>query len=174
MSQQDSNDGRMMLSRRSALKLGLGTAVSLTVFGLDAKIVMAQDGQVLMVANPSFEQDWSPLRGGGVPYRWNSAWWASAMYFDEKGEIHPYVFTSWTGNADSTEWTFKIDPKAVFSDGSPITAADVKGSWEMATMPASKSQRINQVLAGVKGFDEVSGGDATELAGVATPDDATV
>jgi peptide/nickel transport system substrate-binding protein len=62
----------------------------------------------------------------------------------------------------------------VFSDGSPITAADVKGSWEMATMPASKSQRINQVLAGVKGFDEVSGGDATELAGVATPDDATV
>jgi peptide/nickel transport system substrate-binding protein len=174
MSHQDSNDGRAVLSRRSALKLGLGTAVSLTLFGLDAKIVMAQEGQVLMVANPSFEQDWSPLRGGGVPYRWNSAWWASPMYFDEKGEIHPYVFASWSGNADNTEWTFKIDPKAVFSDGSPITAADVKGSWEVAAMPATKSQRINQVLAGVKGYDAVSGGDATELEGVATPDDATV
>ena len=33
-------------------------------------------------------------------------------------------------------WTFKLDPKAVFSDGSPITAADVKGSWEVAAMPA--------------------------------------
>jgi peptide/nickel transport system substrate-binding protein len=162
------------VSRRDALKLGLGASIGVTVFGLGARIVVAAEGQVLKVAHPTFNQDWSPLRGGGVPYLWNSAWWASPMYFDAKGDIHPYVFASWAPNADSTVWTFQIDPNAKFSDGSPITAADVKGSWEMAAMPATKSQRVSQVLAGVRGFSEVSNGAATELAGVATPDDKTV
>ena len=162
------------MSRRDALRLGVGTGVGLVLAGMNARIVLAADGQVLKVANPAFNQDWSPLRGGGVPYRWNSAWWAAPMYFDDKGAIHPYVFASWEPNADSTVWTFKIDPKAKFSDGSAITAADVKGSWEMAAMPATKSQRVDQVLAGVQGFGDVTGGSATTLAGVATPDDATV
>jgi len=169
-----SNRNSDVLSRRDALKLGLGTAVSLSVFGLSAKIVVAQEGQVLKVANPAFNQDWSPLRGGGVPYRWNSAWFASPMRFDPEGKIHPYVFTSWEPNADSTEWTFKIDPAAKFSDGSAITAADVKGSWELSAVPASTNQRIAQVLSGVNGYAEITGGSTTELTGVATPDDATV
>lgn len=169
-----SNGNSVVLSRREALKLGLGTAVGLTVFGLSAKIVVAQEGQVLKVANPNFAQDWSPLRGGGVPYRWNSAWWASPMRFDAEGNIHPYVFATWEPNADSTVWTFKIDPAAKFSDGSAITAADVKGSWELSAMPATTNQRVAQVLAGVVGYAEVTGGTATELSGVATPDEATV
>lgn len=169
-----SNGNSVVLSRREALRLGLGTAVGLTVFGLSARIVVAQEGQVLKVANPNFAQDWSPLRGGGVPYRWNSAWWASPMRFDAEGNIHPYVFASWEPNADSTVWTFKIDPAAKFSDGSAITAADVKGSWELSAMPATTNQRVAQVLAGVVGYTEVTGGGATELAGVATPDEATV
>lgn len=165
---------RAALTRRSALKLGLGAGVAVTAFGLQARIVFAEDGQVLKVANPAFNQDWSPLRGGGVPFRWNSAWWASPMYFDGEGKIHPYVFTSWSPNADATEWTFKLDPKATFSDGSTITAADVKGSWEMAAMPATKNQRVDQVLSHVAGFTDVTGGSAKELAGVSAPDDATV
>lgn len=164
----------VVLGRREALKLGLGAAVGLTVFGLGAKIVVAQEGQILKVANPNFAQDWSPLRGGGVPYRWNSAWWASPMRFDAEGTIHPYVFASWEPDAASTVWTFKIDPAAKFSDGSAITAADVKGSWELSAMPASANQRVAQVLAGVVGYADVTGGAATELSGVATPDDATV
>ena len=53
------------LSRRDALKLGLGTSIGVTVFGLTATIAVAADGQVLKVANPAFNQDWSPIRGGG-------------------------------------------------------------------------------------------------------------
>lgn len=162
------------LSRRNALKLGLGAGVAVTVFGLNARIVMADDGQVLKVANPAFSQDWSPLRGGGVPYRWNSAWWASPMYFDAEGKIHPYVFTSWEGSADNKTWTFKIDPKAVFSDASKITSADIKGSWNVCAMPTTKSQRADQVLGKVAGYQDVSAGTATEISGVATPDDSTV
>lgn len=173
MSRTSAGSGLGDVSRRTALRFGLGASAAVTVFGLSGRIVMAADGQVLKVANPAFNQDWSPLRGGGVPFRWNSAWWASPMYFDGAGKIHPYVFTSWTPNADATEWTFALDPKATFSDGSKITAADVKGSWELAAMPSTKSQRADQVLAHVAGFDAVAGG-ATELAGVSTPDEGTV
>lgn len=161
------------MSRRDALKLGLAAGVGFTLFGSQARIVMAQGGQVLKAIHPAFDQDWSPLRGGGRPFRWNSFWWASPMYFDAEGKIQPYVFTSWE-SPDKKVWTFKIDPKAVFSDGSKITSADVKGSWEVAAMPATKSQRADQVLSKVQGFKEISGGSATALSGVATPDEQTV
>lgn len=176
MSNQNNQGGlpQPQMTRRSALKLGLGTSVALGLFGLSARIVVAQEGQVLKVANPAFNQDWSPLRGGGVPYRWNSVWWASPMYFDSKGELHPYVFTSWEPDAENKTWTFKIDPKAVFSDGSKITAEDVKGSWNVSAMPNTKSQRADQVLGKVAGYADVGAGKAKEISGIATPDEGTV
>ena len=42
----------------------------------------------------------------------------------------PRLATKWTGNSDSTQWTFNLDPAAKFSDGSPVTSEDVKWSWE--------------------------------------------
>ena len=78
---------RSGLTRRGALKLGLGTVVAVAAFGSGARIVMAQEGQILKAIHPAFNQDWSPLRGGGVPFRWNSFWNASAMYFNDKGIV---------------------------------------------------------------------------------------
>ncbi len=42
----------------------------------------------------------------------------------------PRLATKWEGNADQTEFTFTLDSNAKFSDGSPVTSADVKFSWE--------------------------------------------
>ncbi|MQB44832.1 ABC transporter substrate-binding protein [Rhizobium sp. ICMP 5592] len=164
---------KTQVSRRDALKLSLAAGVGLTIFGMNARIVLADEGQVLKVANPAFDQDWSPLRGGGRTFRWNSIWWASPMYFDSDGKIQPYVFASWE-TSDNKVWTFKIDPKAVFSDGSKITSTDIKGSWEVASMPNTKSQRADQVLNKVQGYKDISNGAGTELTGVATPDESTV
>src|SRR5690606_26936096 len=111
---------------------------------------------------------------GGRPLRWQSLWWAAPMYFDSEAKIHPYVFASWEPSEDRRTWTFRIDPAAVFSDGGPITAADVKGSWELAAMPLSKHERVNQVVGGVVGYDEIIAGKAKEMPGVATPDEKTV
>ncbi len=162
------------VTRRGALGLGLGAAVTTGFLVRGTRLAFAAEEQILKVANPAFSQDWSPLRGGGVPYRWNSAWWAAPMYFDGEGKIHPYVITSWEPSADFATWTFGLDPKATFSDGSKITAADVKGSWELSAMPLTKNQRIDQVLANVAGYAEITGGSTMELSGVATPDEETV
>lgn len=126
----------------------------------------AEPDQVLRIAHIVFEKEWSPLRGGGWYAAWNSFWWASALRFDAAGKLHPYVIKTWSPNEDRTVWTFEIDPAAVFSDGSPITAADIKGGWELNTVPSTRNQRVNQFLSGVVGYDNVSNGASTELPGV--------
>jgi len=161
------------VSRRDVLRGGAGVLVSMTAFGMLGGKALAQE-QTFKIIHPSFDMNWSPMRGGGAALRWHSLWWASPMYFDDKNQVQPYVFTSWESNEDWTVWTFKLDPKAVFSDGSPITPEDVKGSWEMASMPLSANQRVPLVLAGVVGYDEITAGDATELSGVAIPDAQTI
>jgi peptide/nickel transport system substrate-binding protein len=44
--------------------------------------------------------------------------------------LRPRVATSWESNPDQTQFTFHLDPAAVFSDGSPVEAKDYKWSWE--------------------------------------------
>ncbi|MFM9857214.1 ABC transporter substrate-binding protein, partial [Pseudoxanthobacter sp. M-2] len=52
-----------------------------------------------------------------------------ALGVDNKS-IGPNIATSWEVNADATQFTFKLDPAAKFSDGSPVEAKDVKWSFE--------------------------------------------
>ena len=130
--------------------------------------------QILRIIHPAFDQNWSPMLGGGHVSRLYSIWWAPPMYFDAAGEIHPMVFESWSPNADFTVWTFKLNPKAVFSDGSPITVQDVKGTWELSARPATAHARINLFVGGVQGFNEVSTGTAKEMSGLVAKDDKTL
>jgi peptide/nickel transport system substrate-binding protein len=44
--------------------------------------------------------------------------------------LTPRLATKWESNADQTVFTFHLDPNAVFSDGSPVEAKDVKWTWE--------------------------------------------
>ena len=44
--------------------------------------------------------------------------------------FYPKIATSWEVNGDNTRFTFHLDPKAVFSDGSPIESKDVKWTFE--------------------------------------------
>jgi len=47
-------------------------------------------------------------------------------------KIEPEVAESWTVSEDGKALTFKINPKAKFWDGSPVTAQDVKWSFDRA------------------------------------------
>ncbi len=133
-----------------------------------------KEEQVLRILHPVFDMDWSNMRGGGNSVRWLSLWWASPMYFDKNGKMQPYVFNEWASNEDFTVWTFKIDPQAIFSDGSPITAEDVKGTWDLMAHPATMHQRIDLSMSGVVGFEDVANGNAQEMPGIVAKDPQTV
>ncbi|EYD74130.1 Dipeptide-binding protein ABC transporter, periplasmic substrate-binding protein component [Rubellimicrobium mesophilum DSM 19309] len=162
------------LTRRGTFRLATGVLSAFAMPGF-VKFAYAQDDeQVLRIAHPVFDMDWSPLRGGGDHLRWNSLWWASAMYFDSDNNLHPYVFATWTPSEDSKTWTFTIADNATFSDGSPITAADVKGSWELAAMPATRNQRVDLALSSVAGYQDVLSGSTAEMTGLVVKDDKTL
>src|ERR1700742_16607 len=45
-------------------------------------------------------------------------------------EIEPWIAESWTVNADTTEYVFKIRPGVTFSDGTPLDAAAVAKNFD--------------------------------------------
>jgi peptide/nickel transport system substrate-binding protein len=51
----------------------------------------------------------------------------SLTYVSPGNDVAPQLATKWT-RTDDTTVVFELDPKAVFSDGTPVTAADVKFS----------------------------------------------
>lgn len=134
----------------------------------------AADEMVLNIAHPVLQQDWSPLRGGGHAARWQSLMWAAPMYFDKDGVLQPYVLESSTPSADFVNWELKIAEDAVFSDGSPITAEDVVGSWNLSARPSTQHARVNLSLGGVVGFDDVSLGNAKDMSGLEIVDEKTI
>jgi len=48
--------------------------------------------------------------------------------------IHPKLATNWTVSPNGTVWTVSIVHNATFSDNTPVTAADVKYSYDLASM----------------------------------------
>jgi peptide/nickel transport system substrate-binding protein len=54
-----------------------------------------------------------------------------SMAYDST-KIEPEIAESWTVSKDGKALTFKINPKAKFWDGSPVTAQDVKWSFDRA------------------------------------------
>ena len=54
-------------------------------------------------------------------------------------KLEPMLATEWAmDEADKTKWTFKLNPDAKFSDGEPVTSADVIFTWKRASDPENK------------------------------------
>ena len=165
-----------MLSRREIIALGGAAFLAAAV---PFKSAFAQEeakdpNRSVKILSLSTSPQWSPLFGGSTSLLMASIWWASPMYFDTEGNLNPYVYIAWEGSDAQDVWTFQIDPKAVFSDGSPITSAEIKGGLELSAVPSTKHQRIDQVIGNVKGFSDVYNGGGREISGIVAVDSHTV
>ncbi len=74
---------------------------------------------------------------------------------------------------DGLVYEFVLRQNLKFSDGSTVTAADFKWSWERALNPDSHSDSARHVLGDIKGADSILDGSSQELAGVSIIDDRT-
>lgn len=128
--------------------------------------------QVLRMVTPSpFRMD-PPTYGGDL-------WQLQQMVFQGLTRVYmdetlgPGVADSWESNEDKSVWTFKLNPNAMFSDGTPITADDVVWTYSWISNPASLSVSPD-TFAKIVGHEEVKAGSAEFLSGIEVVDPQTV
>lgn len=65
----------------------------------------------------------------------------------ETGELVPALARRWAVSEDGREFVFEIDPRARWSDGRPVTAHDVKWTFDAVLDPASDTGPWKPTLA---------------------------
>lgn len=96
------------------------------------------------------------------------------LTYDESGDIEYRGAESYEVNEDSTVWTFHLRKEALWSDGSPVIAADYVNTMKRSLDPKSGNGYANYLFP-VKNAEAIYNGEAKmESLGVETPDDYTL
>lgn len=147
----------MELNRRNVLfgstVLAVGSMVTPT---------FAQSNQTFVIATGNDMVHFDPHVGSDIQTTFliRNVYDALVSVENNPPQIKPRLATEWTTSDDGLTYTFKLDPTAKFHDGTPLTSADVKYSFERL---ARIGRGNSWMVAGIVGPD-----------GIATPDDHTV
>ncbi|GAA2087315.1 MULTISPECIES: ABC transporter substrate-binding protein [Brevibacterium] len=74
--------------------------------------------------------DFTTTSGAAIPQALMENVYESLVRIDQNGEVQPALADSWELSDDRLTYTFALDPDATFSNGDPVTAEDVKFSYE--------------------------------------------
>lgn len=108
-----------------------------------------------------------------VSWSMTIAIYSSLVDYDEGLGLVGDLASDWELSGDQTTYTFHLRPNLGFSDGTPLTSEDVKFSLERILDPDTASEGA-WLFTNIVGADDFSSGSADSLAGIETPDDATV
>lgn len=93
---------------------------------------------------------------------------------DKDLKVQPDLAESYEVSADGKTYTFHLNKKATYQDGRPVSADDVKYSWERALSPDAGSVTAENFLGDIVGAKDVSRGRATEISGLKIINDTTI
>jgi peptide/nickel transport system substrate-binding protein/oligopeptide transport system substrate-binding protein len=98
------------------------------------------------------------------------------VQLNDQLQVVPQEASSYSEGSDGLTWTFHLRPNLKFSDGTPLTSADVAYSIDRALQPAEKSTVGPIYLALIKDSDKLVAGKIKTVIGdsVLTPDPNTV
>ncbi|HEX2884448.1 MAG TPA: ABC transporter substrate-binding protein, partial [Candidatus Limnocylindria bacterium] len=100
--------------------------------------------------------------------------YAGLTRLDETGEVYPSLAAGWEISEDGLTYRFAIRDDLAFSDGTPLTAADVRRSWLRLLDPDTASTAPD-VLSVIAGAGERLAGEADEESvGIEAPDERTL
>jgi ABC-type transport system substrate-binding protein len=100
--------------------------------------------------------------------------YAGLTRLDETGEPYPSLASGWEISDDGLTYEFDVRDDLEFSDGTPLTAEDVRRSWLRLLDPATAATAPD-VLSVVRGATERLAGDISdEEVGIAAPDATTL
>ena len=95
---------------------------------------------------------------------------------DDQENVKPQLASSWDISSDHLTYTFHLRPNLVFSDGTPLTSADVAYSIDRALQPSLQSPTAAYYLKYIKDSDKLAAGSIKTIIGdsIKTPDANTV
>ena len=95
---------------------------------------------------------------------------------DPNGAVRPATAASWTSDPTLRRWEFRLRPDARWSDGSPVRSADFTFAWQRLADPRAKPapSPARTLLSGVAGYRAFVAGRTRTIAGLTTPDPATL
>src|SRR5947209_2105864 len=80
------------------------------------------------------------------------------VQLDNKLQVEPQLAQSWEVSPDGLTWTFHLRHNLKFSDGTPLTSADVAYSIDRTLQPATKSPVAPIYLSLIKDSDKLLAG----------------
>jgi ABC-type transport system substrate-binding protein len=169
------------INRRQVLGVVPGAALGLSSLGRGALAAprtalqgeLAED-QTLRIASWALPSYIRPQSEGGVLGMMTQNTFMSPFYEDEEGALVPGICTDWSVTEDGLVYSLTMNPEAKFSDGSAVTAADLKFSWEYLCYPETASWSSSLLAEPIVGYQDVVSGATKELAGLVAVDDATL
>lgn len=120
---------RKAILKKSQFAL-LSLALATTVLGGLAGTARAEE-RALVIARDMDVNSLDPARAWCDTCQiYNTSVYEQLVTLDKDNKIVPLLASSWEVNKEQTKFTFKLDPAAKFSDGSPVESKDVKWSFE--------------------------------------------
>lgn len=155
---------------QTAAALGLTGAIGGVALASTPSSAMAQDDADLKLVTISQEQQATWIKNFNPLLPDNTSRWPTqsgiyeplAIFSVPKGELIPWLADSWEFSDDLKALTFHLHPGVNWSDGTPLTAGDVKYTYDLLIS--------NEGLPGTGAIRTV----LPLLASVEAPDDATV
>jgi oligopeptide transport system substrate-binding protein len=100
--------------------------------------------------------------------------YAGLTRLDETGEPYPSLAEGWTVSDDALTYEFQLRDDLRFSDGSQLTAEDVRRSWLRLLDPATGSSAPDALNVIVGAGERLAGEGSEDDVGIEAPDDRTL
>ena len=122
------------VSRLLALTLCAALCLCLAGCGDDDEPQTApvKEGPRFTLAVAQSPDSFNPLLSeGGLAREFFTLCYDTLWQMDETGQPAPCLAQDWSLSSDRLTWTVRLDPEATFSDGVPVTSADVLFSYDL-------------------------------------------
>ncbi|MDE0141541.1 MAG: ABC transporter substrate-binding protein [Caldilineaceae bacterium] len=135
----------------------------------------AAEEQVIRYVTRNFSR-MNPASEGGFGRPFVSHIWMTLFLRDYEHHPQPWLATGYDVSDDGLTYTIHIHPDAIWSDGSAVTAQDVKVYWEYAVSPECIGCRMfnYSAIKLIEGIQPVVDGEADEISGLVAVDDKTL
>ena len=100
--------------------------------------------------------------------------YAGLTRLDETGEPYPSLASGWEISDDGRTYEFAIREDLTFSDGTPLTAEDVRRSWLRLIDPSTGASAPDVLSVIVGAAERLDGSAGEDEVGVRAPDETTL